>query len=196
MLSKYAQKLVNSGHSQLSSKIFIVQGVAKYFHKLKLSRLPKQHPQYKPLHLAKEYQEEQRQTDKYLARMNWFKPGKTIDNDLYEAKDWRDALKGVWKGSNTSQRRVKDMKFSSIMQVPNTRDARLLNTLVRIEPEVAKVTGYNVKMVERSGIALSRLFQRVPTRTKCHWESCPVCAVKDTTVKSCLLYTSPSPRDS
>ena len=38
ILSKYAQKLINSGHSQLSTKIFIVQGVTKYLHKVKLNK--------------------------------------------------------------------------------------------------------------------------------------------------------------
>ena len=38
ILSKYAQKLINSGHSCGSARIIIVQGIVKYFHKLELSR--------------------------------------------------------------------------------------------------------------------------------------------------------------
>ena len=65
------------------------------------------------------------------------------------------------------------MQYSSMMQVPNTRNARLLNMLVRLEPEMAKVSGFHVKLVESSGVPLSRLFQRTPSRHICHWEDCP-----------------------
>ena len=75
------------------------------------------------------------------------------------------------------------MKFSSIMQVPNTRDAKLLNMLVELEPEMATISGYHVKMTESSGVPLSRLFQRTPYRLRCHWEACPACEVPDSSGK-------------
>ena len=120
ILSKYAQKLVNSGHSQLSTKIFIVQGVTKFLHKVKISRLPVDHPQYKPLYMAKEYNENQRQVDKFLAKMNWFRSRPNKLESGNDIEDWRDRLKGVWRGSNISQRKVKMMQYSTILQVPNT----------------------------------------------------------------------------
>ena len=66
ILSTYAQKLVNSGHSQLSTKIFIIQGITKYLHKVRLSKLPKDNECYQPLYLSKSFNEEQRQINKYL----------------------------------------------------------------------------------------------------------------------------------
>ena len=54
--------------------------------------------------MAKEYNESQRQEDKFLAKMNWFR----IDTNKKEVgkdiEDWRERLKGVWRGSNISQR--------------------------------------------------------------------------------------------
>ena len=73
ILSNFAQKLVNSGHSQFSTKVFLVQGVTKYLYRVKLSKLPRDHPQFRPLYLAKEYKESQRQIDKYCAKMDWFR---------------------------------------------------------------------------------------------------------------------------
>ena len=44
ILSRFAQKLINSGHSVESSKILIVQGAVKYFHKLEASRKKSRRP--------------------------------------------------------------------------------------------------------------------------------------------------------
>ena len=84
ILSRFAQKLINSGHSQLSNKLFIVQGVTKYLHRLRLSRLPENHPKFRPLYLSKEYNESQRQISKYLAKMEWFR---SEDTEEVEAID-------------------------------------------------------------------------------------------------------------
>ena len=73
VLDKFAAKLVNSGHSPQSSRILIVQGVMKYLHKVKLSKLNHDDPSYEPLYLNKTYREDARQCDKYLAKMNWYK---------------------------------------------------------------------------------------------------------------------------
>ena len=69
ILSKYAQKLINSGHSVDSTKIIIVQGVTKYVHKLKRSELDRGSEDFAPLYLSKEYQEKDRQVTKYLAEV-------------------------------------------------------------------------------------------------------------------------------
>ena len=47
--------------------------------------------------------------------------------------------------------------------------------MIKLEETLAVLTGYNVKMVEKSGTQLSRLFQRVYVNNTCHWEECPVC---------------------
>ena len=57
ILSKFAQKLINSGHSVESAKVIIVQGVTKYVNKVKMSKLDKTDSRYKPLYLSKEYNE-------------------------------------------------------------------------------------------------------------------------------------------
>ena len=54
ILSKYAQKLINSGHSETSTKILLVQGVTKYLLKVGLSKLNKPDERYTPLYLSKQ----------------------------------------------------------------------------------------------------------------------------------------------
>ena len=76
VLGKFARRLVNSGHSPQSSHILLVQGVTKYLHKVKLSELHEEDPKYVPLYVDKKYREDERQFDKYLAKMNWYRSRK------------------------------------------------------------------------------------------------------------------------
>ena len=180
VLDDVASKLVNSGHSPQSARIILVHGVTKYLHKVKLSELQTDDPEFRPLYFGKDYREDERQCDKYMAKMSWYKSKENarVDKDRSKKKKecWKNNLQGVWKGSTRSQRRVKGMDFSTILQVLNTRNSVLLNNLVKAEDQLALMSGYNVKMVEQSGIQLSRLFPGVPSSSsKCHWTSCPVC---------------------
>ena len=52
------------------------------------------------------------------------------------------------------------MKFTSVMSVPSSKDGRLLKMLSKAEPRLAKVTGYQVKYVEKSGRKLSKYFRK------------------------------------
>ena len=72
------------------------------------------------------------------------------------------------------------MQYSSIIQVPSTKGARLFNGLVKLEDSLANLTGYNVKITEKSGIQLARLFPRNKQSSKCHWEECQTCLYTET----------------
>ena len=41
------------------------------------------------------------------------------------------------------------MAFSTVLQVPSSKKCRLLNEIPRIEPKLAKATGYSVKLTEK-----------------------------------------------
>ena len=175
ILSVFGQKLINSGHSRKSARIILVQGVIKFLWKLGRSTLPEDDPKYKPLYLAKEYCEEERQITKYQARMNWFRRKRTEKDERDDDESWRDNLKGVWRGSITSQRLALKTGFSTVLNVPNTKGAVLANKLIENEFKIAKMSRYNVKIIEMSGVQLIRMFQRVYAPKTCHWQNCPVC---------------------
>ena len=42
-------------------------------------------------------------------------------------------------------------------------------------PTLVYVSIYNVKLTEKSGIQLARLFNRVTAPERCNWEGCIVC---------------------
>ena len=92
---------------------------------------------------------------------------------------WKDTLNGTRRGSTQSQKRVEGMDYSTILQVPNTRNSEVLNSLVKHKTRLAKITGYNVKLIEQSGAQLSGLVQKNFTVTKCHWSDCATCCEND-----------------
>jgi len=173
VLSKYAQKLINSGHSASSAKLIIVHGVIKYLHKLKRSKGEVTNRDYKPLYLSKEYMEKDRQVNNYLARSTWFK--KRDGCGISAGSNWKKDIPVDWRGSRSSQEPVQGINFTSVIKIPNTRNGELYKRFVIEENKLAKITGYNVKLIESSGIQLIRLFPRVSSRVECHWSKCSVC---------------------
>ena len=72
--------------------------------------------------------------------------------------------------------KVKNIDFKSIPQVPNIDGGILMKSLIKAESKLARVTGYNVKIVKQSGVQLCRLFESVFPNQKCHGSQCPACA--------------------
>ena len=128
--------------------------------------------------------EDERQTSKYMSKMTWFKKNEYVEDNSSQERNsqrlhWKQGLHKPWCGNEVTQRPVGGMGFSTLLQVPNTANGELIRRLIGVEFRLAKMSGYNVKLVERSGTQLSRLFQRVFTPPTCHWPECPVCLESD-----------------
>ena len=147
----------------------IVQGVTKYLDNVRLSELERNHKHFRPLYLSKEYNQGERQISKYMGKMTWF------DNKEEDGREWRSLLKGKWVGAKLLQRKVKGMNYTTVIKVPTSEDSKLLVGLAKREPKIARMVGYNVKLTEKSGIQLARLFNRVTAPERCNWEGCIVC---------------------
>ena len=52
ILSRFAQKMLNSNHSIESTRITLVHGVTKYLEMLRRTKLDVEHPDYQPLHFT------------------------------------------------------------------------------------------------------------------------------------------------
>ena len=170
ILSNYAQKIVNSGFNQHDARVILVQGVTKYFELVRRSKLDSSHAEYKPIHLSNEFKESERQINKYLAKMTWYDRPQDVP-----ASKWRSKLEGCWRGNRPIQAKVKGYKYTTVLQVPSTKGSRLLRQLASAEPRLTKASGYCVKLVEKSGIQLSRMFDRVFRPKLCHSNLCTVC---------------------
>ena len=166
--------------------------VTKYLHMLECSRRPVDDPTFKPMYLEKNYRESERQLKKYLDKMGWYRrdsdtvhgctsPNEVQPDEIVGQKPemWRTRLEGVWRGSSFSQRNVEGLDFSTLLQVPSTKGARLLKALMALEPGLARMSKYNVKIIEKAGTPLSRMFQRIHVPEVCHLPDCQVCLNKE-----------------
>jgi len=67
------------------------------------------------------------------------------------------------------------MKSTTVLQVQTTEESKLLVKLSKREPKIAKLVGYNVKLTEKSGIQLARIFNRVTAPRFCNWNDSYIC---------------------
>ena len=86
-----------------------------------------------------------------------------------------EQIKRALKRKAATTERCKRYEFSSIIQVPCSKDGIVIKELAKIEPRLAKSTGQNIKLVEKSGVQLGRVFDRVFKPEKCHAAKCIVC---------------------
>ena len=173
-LSTFSQKLVNSGHSVKSAQFILVHGTTKYLELLKRSKLETSNSLYRPLHCDKEFDKFNRKLYKLLAKNSWY------DSETVKAKtNWRQNLSKDWAGSKPVQHSVHGMRNTTSLQVPNSVNGQLLKSLAKAEPRIAKLTGYQVKMTEKSGKSLSKFFNKSFNVPKCPRICCAVFAVTE-----------------
>ena len=75
-----------------------------------------------------------------------------------------------------------------MLQVPRTKTSRLLRELAKVEPRLAKLTGYHSKLVEREGLPLSKLLCVDLSSPTCHRDDCVPC--KNPNMKGSSLCTT------
>ena len=141
---------------------------------LRRSKLDENDSRFKPLHCSKDFDKFNRKLYKILARTSWY------DEDSVKVKtNWRKHLPSQWVGSKPVQKPVHGMRYTTMLQVPNTSDGKLFKLLARAEPRIAKLTGYQCKMVEKSGKSLSRVFSKSFKQEKCPRICCAVCSFSE-----------------
>ena len=132
-----------------------------------MSKLDPEDSKFRPMYLDNSYMESERQIIKHLGKRNWYEP--RAGGGIKKKKVmWRKNLKGIWGGMKPIQRRVKGMIFPTVIQIPSSKGSNLMKALAKIEPTLAKASGYNCKLVEKSGTQLIRLFDRIFKPPRCH----------------------------
>ena len=84
-------------------------------------------------------------------------------------------LPNDWRGSRPVQQKLLNMEYSSVMQVPNSKDGALLTALCKIEHRLAKTSGYHCKLVEKGGRPLSLSFSKNLNAGNCGRSECQIC---------------------
>ena len=80
VVDNYALKLVNSGYDLEYARKVIMGGLTGYERKLALS-LDRTNPKWKPLHQGAKFNSTGRKIKKTLAKTNWFKKRKAMEDD-------------------------------------------------------------------------------------------------------------------
>ena len=174
ILSKFASKMLNSKHSVESVKFMLVHSVTRYNEIIRRSNLNPVDPNYKPLHFDQNFKTHERKLSKFLALTNWYS-----NSELKPTKNWRSELPPEWKGSKPDQIKVPGYDFTTVLQCPSSKNGRLMKSLAKIEPRLTKSTGYAVKIVERGGRPLSKMFSTNLGSGKCERRKCKVCSDPD-----------------
>ena len=104
--------------------------------------------------------------------------------------NWRAQLPREWRGSRPIQFKLPGVEYSTILQVPSSVNSRLLRALSRIEPRLAKSTKYHVKLVEKSGKPLAKMFSTDFSDGKCGRVDCKVCSNPDTKGPSLCMVSN------
>ena len=92
---------------------------------------------------------------KILSKSGWY------SSEGGGKSNWRTSLPTEWRGSKPMQRKIPDLDFSTVMQVPSTADGRLLKGLARIEPRLAKISGYQCKLIQKGGCLSRECFPKI-----------------------------------
>ena len=92
-----------------------------------------------------------------------------------------------WKTRKLRQREIKGIEATGVIIVPNTAGGELLNKLILKEAQIARVTGYMIKMVEGNGVPLSRLFPAPIPSGKCIKKDCIVCHMSENPSSKCSV---------
>ena len=87
-LSRFAQKMLNSGHTVASTQITLVHGVMKFLEMTRRSELNVNDPKFRPLHYEKSYKRCERKLAKFLAKSGWY----SSDGVKLPKLDWRENL--------------------------------------------------------------------------------------------------------
>ena len=164
ILSVFSQKLLNSGFSLASAQLILVHGLTRYLEMVRCSELPKNNSKYKPLYWNKSFNRLERKLKKFEAKSGRY------SSENKGKSSWRGSLPSNWKGARPIQSRVHGMQYTTVLQVPRSKGSRLLKELARVEPRLSKTSGYLVKLTEKSGKPLSKMFPKSVVNTKCHRE--------------------------
>ena len=79
------------------------------------------------------------------------------------------------EGSKPLQVKLPGFEYTTVLQVPSSRNSRLFREIAKIEPRLTKMTGYQVKLVEKSGRSLAKMLSPNMSPPKCHRSDCLPC---------------------
>ena len=146
VIEKYILRLRRSGYSKKQVENIIISGLKGYETKKEKAR-----KNNKVLHRSAMSTKLQRHRDKLMEKSTWFRKEKKRDekDPTDEKPSWRQG--GMEKVEGTNSQPI------TVLFVPRTKGGELASKIRKAETELESITGYKVKIVERSGTMIKRI---------------------------------------
>ena len=166
IVEDFVTKLVRSGYKRSQVREIIISGLKCFKRKVKNAENTGE-----GLHRSAKSTLNSRRRKKILAKTNWYKTKRKVE----ETGDKRPA-RGVSKKEKNGEK-PSDAQIRSLLFVPRTNGGELARRLRKEEERLSEMTGYRVKIVERSGTQIRRvLCKKNPwAGDHCQRENCMVC---------------------
>ena len=185
---KFISRLRVSGYKKPQVKEIIQCGLKGYLTKVENAK-----KEGRDLHRPASSTLALRQRKKLTEKTSCYKGGKK-DGKVEE----NVGLGEGWKNENVTSKKTVvagRMETRAVLFIPGTKGGELASRLRKEEEELSKLTGYRVKIVERSGLKISSMLHRSNpwADDPCRREDCMVCASEDggcCTIRNVVYKTS------
>ena len=166
----FVRKLVRSGYKRSQVREIIISGLKCFMRKANNAEKAGQ-----GLHRSAKSSLGARNRKKILAKTKWYKTKRKTEENTERGGEQRPASKGSKKKKEGEKPNY--AKIRSLLFVPRTNGGELARRLRKEEENLAEMTGYRVKIVERSGTQMRRvLCSKNPWAGEhCQRENCLVC---------------------
>ena len=202
VVDDFAQKMINSGYQLEQVRRVVMGGLKGYERKLRVSK----EEGGRKLHVSARESRNSRYRKKLLEKSNWFrkKPvGICDDKDIaMESGAVRDKVIHIGRVKSDEECAARrgatseEIRTTSVLFVDQTPKGELARRLRELEPRLAKITGFRIKIVVRGG---TKLKQALPNTnpwsgSECGREDCVTCKQGDENLQDCfrtnILYES------
>ena len=165
IVDDFVRKLSRSGYKKTQVREIIISGLKCYMRKVRNAEKVGQ-----GVHRSASSTLEGRKRKKILAKTNWYKSKKKSE----EGPATSTRGKGKQKAEKISPG---EREIRSLLFVPRTKGGELAKRLRREEEKISEMTGYKIKIVERSGGQVRRILcSKNPwAGSHCQREKCMVC---------------------
>ena len=185
IVDHFTKQLKTSGYSRKQARDFIVNGVVGY--KRKIERCRKSG---KPLYRTAKQTLKGRVKKKLLEKTTWFKSKKKDDTEMNggEEKDGKRMRQKDRIKKDKHEKKIDPEKpetVKAVLYVPQTAGSKLAKALREKEAILEGLTGYRLKIVERSGTPLERQLHKSNhwSGQDCEREKCLLCETKSKSEK-------------
>ena len=180
IVEKFIQLMVNSGHKFQFIRSIVQQAITKYLYMVRRSKLDSNDDKFQPLYRPPEYRSAERIMQKHVEAHIWFK---RLDLGDEHRQSWKYRIKSKTTRNNRTENSVGNIisklneknehyynkknklnfrferETTTAIFVPPSFGGVLTDMIMTSEEELSDTTGWNMKVVEASGMTLAQMLK-------------------------------------